>query len=43
MKYHNQSLETLMLNSDTREFFRYTPNGIMQKIAPVYKKPDFNN
>jgi ABC transport system ATP-binding/permease protein len=43
MKYHNKSLETLVLNSDTREVFRDTPCGIMQKIAPVFKTPDFRN
>jgi len=43
MKYHNKSLETLLLNSEIRDFFRETPCGIMQKIAPVYKPPDFRN
>jgi hypothetical protein len=43
MKYHNKSLENMMLKTETREFFRYTPNGIMQKVAPVYKVPDFRN
>jgi ABC-type multidrug transport system ATPase subunit len=43
MKYHNKSLETLMLKSDEIKLFRRTPNGIMQKTAPVYKPPDFEN
>ena len=42
MKYQNKSLETLVLNSETNEIYRETPCGIMQKIAPVYKSPDFN-
>jgi ABC transport system ATP-binding/permease protein len=40
LKYHNKSLEALVLNSDTREFFRETPVNIIQKIAPIYKDPD---
>jgi ABC transport system ATP-binding/permease protein len=43
MKYHNKSLERLVLNSEIKEFFYETPCGIMQKIAPVYKVPDFRN
>jgi ABC-type multidrug transport system ATPase subunit len=43
MKYHNKSLEALVLNSDIIDFYRETPAGIMQKVAPVYKDPDFNN
>ncbi|MDD3744086.1 MAG: ABC transporter permease, partial [Lentimicrobiaceae bacterium] len=43
MKSHNNSLEKLVLNSEIKEFFRETPCGIMQKIAPVYKAPDFKN
>jgi hypothetical protein len=43
MKYHNKSLETLMLNGEVFKLFRLTPNGIMQKTAPVYKPPDFRN
>jgi ABC transport system ATP-binding/permease protein len=43
MKYHNKSLEVLVLNSETKEFFRETPYGYMQKIAPIYKDPDFSN
>lgn len=42
-KYHNKSLETLVLNSASDEYYRETPNGIMQKIAPIYKAPDFTN
>jgi ABC transport system ATP-binding/permease protein len=43
MKYHNRSLETLVLNGDVKNLFRQTPDGILQKIAPVYKTPDFEN
>ena len=43
MKYHNKSLETLLLNSDSKVLYRETPEGIMQKVAPVYKPPDFKN
>lgn len=43
MKHHNQSLETLLLNSETKTFYRETPHGYMQKIAPVFKDPDFRN
>jgi hypothetical protein len=41
MENHNKSLEVLALNSDTKEFFRETPYGYIQKIAPIYKTPDF--
>ena len=43
MKFHNKSLETLVLNTEAKDFFRVTPCGIMQKIAPVYKIPDHRN
>ncbi len=43
MKYHNKSLEALVLNSETKEKYRETPYGYMQKIAPIYKEPDFKN
>jgi hypothetical protein len=43
MKYHNKSLEVLVLNSDAKDFYRETQVSIMQKVAPVYKDPDFNN
>jgi ABC-type multidrug transport system ATPase subunit len=43
MKYHNKSLEALVLNTETNEYIRETAHGIMQKIAPVYKTPDFKN
>jgi len=41
MKYHNSALEDLVLNMGSNEFFRITENGIMQKVAPIYKAPDF--
>ena len=43
MKYHNKSIENLVLNSDAKELYRKTPYGYMQKIAPIYKEPDFKN
>jgi hypothetical protein len=43
MKYHSKSLEALVLNVETKEFYRETPYGYMQKIAPIYKNPDFTN
>ncbi len=43
MNHHNQSLENLVLNSDAKKVFRETSEGIMQKVAPIYKNPDFNN
>ena len=43
MKYHNKSLEALVLNSEAKDFYRETPVSIMQKVVPVYKDPDFNN
>lgn len=43
MKYHNKSLEVLVLNSETKQFYRETPHGYIQKIAPIYKDPDFSN
>lgn len=43
MKYHNKSIEVLVLNSETKEFYRETPTGYMQKITPIYKDPDFTN
>ncbi len=41
MRYHNSALEDLVLNRASSEFFRVTENGIMQKVAPIYKAPDF--
>jgi len=43
MKFHNKSLEVLALNTETKEFYRETPFGYMQKIAPIYKDSDFTN
>lgn len=42
LKYQNKSLEALLLNSNLKEYFRETKNGLMQKIAPIYKSPEFN-
>lgn len=43
MKFHNKSLEVLVTNSDAKQFYRETPDGYMQKIAPIYKEPEFTN
>jgi hypothetical protein len=43
MAHHSRSLEALVLNSDANEFYRETPSGIMQKVAPAFKAPDFAN
>ena len=43
LSYHNKSLEVLALNSETKEFYHETPLGYVQKIAPIYKAPDFTN
>ncbi len=40
--HHNKALEDLVLNIRADELYRETKNGIMQKIAPIYKKPDFD-
>jgi ABC transport system ATP-binding/permease protein len=40
--HHNRALEELVLNISAKELFRETRNGIMQKVAPIYKKPDFD-
>jgi ABC transport system ATP-binding/permease protein len=40
MKHHNKALEVLALNSETKTFYRETPYGYMQKVAPIYKDPD---
>ena len=42
MKYHNSALEDLVLNRASHEYFRVTDNVIMQKVAPIYKAPDFH-
>jgi len=43
MKHHNQSLEALVLNSETKKVFKETPEGLMQKVVPIYKNPDLQN
>ena len=42
-RYHNLAIEELVLNTKTRDFIRPTGTGLMQKIAPVYKEPDFSS
>jgi len=41
-KYHNLGIENLALNGGSNEYFRETRTGLMQKVSPVYKVPDFN-
>jgi len=41
-KYHNLAIEDLVLNANSNEYFRETGTGLMQKVAPIYKAPDFN-
>jgi hypothetical protein len=41
-KYHNIAIEDLVLNTNSKEYYRETKTGLMQKVAPVYKAPDFN-
>lgn len=42
-RYHNTSLETFVLNTDSQVYYKKRADGIMRKIAPIYKLPDFNN
>ena len=42
-QYNNLAIENLVLNAGSNEYFRETKTGLMQKVAPVYKEPDFNN
>ncbi|MBU2554107.1 MAG: ATP-binding cassette domain-containing protein [Bacteroidetes bacterium] len=42
-QHHNRALQDMVMNTSTQEYFRETNNNIMQKVAPIYKKPDFNN
>jgi ABC transport system ATP-binding/permease protein len=41
-RYHNLAIEELVMNSRSKEYFRETNTGLMQKVAPVYKNPDFD-
>ena len=40
-QYHNHAIENMVMNSGSNEYFRETRTGLMQKIAPIYKVPDF--
>ena len=42
-KHNNLAIEDLVLNAGSKEYYRETTSRLMQKIAPVYKVPDFNN
>ena len=39
---HNLAIENLVMNGGSNEYYRETSSGLMQKVAPVYKIPDFN-
>ena len=41
-KYHNLAVENLVMNGGSNEYYRETATGLMQKVAPIYKVPDFN-
>ncbi|MCF8361497.1 MAG: ATP-binding cassette domain-containing protein [Prolixibacteraceae bacterium] len=41
MEHHNKALESMVLNTEYGKAYRETPYGIMQKIAPIFKAPDF--
>jgi ABC-type multidrug transport system ATPase subunit len=41
-RYHNLAIENLVMNGGSNEYYRETAAGLMQKVAPVYKTPDFN-
>jgi ABC-type multidrug transport system ATPase subunit len=42
-KYNNLAIQDLVMNTGSSEYYRETENGLMQKIAPIYKVPDYNN
>jgi hypothetical protein len=31
------------MNTGSSEYYRETESGLMQKVAPIYKVPDYNN
>ncbi len=41
-RYNNLAIENLVMNTGSNEYFRETRTGLMQKVAPIYKTPDFN-
>lgn len=43
LKYHNQALEALVLNSESNDFLEETPAGYIQKVAPIYKDATMKN
>jgi hypothetical protein len=42
-KYHNLAIQDLVMNTASSEYYRETETGLMQKVAPIYKVPDYNN
>ena len=42
-KYHNLAIENLVMNGGSDEYFRETATGLTQKVAPIYKVPDFSD
>ncbi len=41
--YNNLAIRDLVMNTGSSEYYRETEAGLMQKIAPIYKEPDYNN
>ncbi len=42
-QFHNQAIESLAMNGGSNEYYRETASGLTQKVAPIYKVPEFNN
>ncbi len=42
-RYNNLAVQDLVMNTGSSEYYRETESGLMQKIAPIYKEPDYNN
>ena len=42
-KYNNLAIQDLVMNTGSSEYYRETESGLMQKVAPIYKVPDYNN
>jgi ABC transport system ATP-binding/permease protein len=42
-QYHNLAIESLVMNGGSKEYYRETATGLTQKVAPIYKVPEFNN
>ncbi len=42
-QYHNLAIESLAMNGGSKEYYRETASGLTQKVAPIYKVPEFTN